>query len=135
GDDVRLADGLAAGDRHGAIGIGRVGIARLDEMLARHLVHRAQHRLIADAAPPQRQHEFHPLYAFFAWHGALAFLSWSLKRIGIEPVPFIPAKAGIQFCTSEQPTLLRWVPAHRRAKRRRPSTAMRGDERGNSLDS
>ena len=28
-------------------------------MLARHLVHRPQHRLVADAAPAQRQHELH----------------------------------------------------------------------------
>ena len=28
-------------------------------MLARHLVHGAQHRLIADAAPAQRQLKFH----------------------------------------------------------------------------
>ena len=31
-------------------------------MLARHLVHGAQHRLIADAAPAQRQLKFHALY-------------------------------------------------------------------------
>ena len=46
------------------IGVGAVGKLRLDEMLARHLVHRAQHRLVADAALAQRQHELHALFAF-----------------------------------------------------------------------
>ncbi len=63
-DHIGLADGLAAGDRHRLIGVGGIGKARLDEMFARHFVHRAQHRLVADAALTQRQHELHPLFAF-----------------------------------------------------------------------
>ena len=43
GDHIGLADGLAAGDRQRLIGIGDVGLAVLDEVLARHLVQRAQH--------------------------------------------------------------------------------------------
>ena len=39
----------------------------LDEMLARHFVHRAQHRLVADAALAQRQHELHAHHGFVAW--------------------------------------------------------------------
>ena len=54
-DHVRLADGLAAGDRQRLIGIGAVGEFGSDEIFARHLVHRAQHRLVADAAPAQRE--------------------------------------------------------------------------------
>ncbi len=59
------------------IGIGRVHVSRLDEMLARHLVHGAQHRLVADAAAAQRQHELHPLYAFVvAARCRLVMLIW-----------------------------------------------------------
>ena len=59
GDDIGLADGLAAGDRQRLIGIGVLGEARGDKIFARHFVHRAQHRLIADAAPAQRQLKLH----------------------------------------------------------------------------
>ena len=43
-------------------------------MLARHLVHRAQHRLVADAALAQRQHELHALFAFVGRHSFLLLL-------------------------------------------------------------
>ena len=59
GDHVRLADGLAAGYRQRLIGIGGFDKARFDELGARHLLHRPQHRLVADAAPAQRQQELH----------------------------------------------------------------------------
>ncbi len=59
GDDKGLADGLAAGDRQRLIGIGAFGEVRRDKIFARHFVHRAQHRLIADAAPAQRELKFH----------------------------------------------------------------------------
>jgi hypothetical protein len=36
---------------------------RIDEMLARHLVHGSQHGLIDDPAAAQRQQEFHALDA------------------------------------------------------------------------
>ena len=58
-DHVGLADGLAAGDRQRLVGIGAVGEFGSDEIFARHLVHGAQHRLVADAAPAQRQLKLH----------------------------------------------------------------------------
>ena len=60
GDDIRLADRLSAGDRQRVVGVGAVDELRIDEVLARHLVHGAQHRLIADAAPAQRELKLHP---------------------------------------------------------------------------
>ncbi len=47
GDDIGLADGLAAGDRQRLIGISSGPQFRFDEVLARDFVHRAQ-------APPRR---------------------------------------------------------------------------------
>ena len=63
GDHVGLADGLAAGDRQRLVRIGRGGKRRIDEILARHLVHGAQHGLVDDPAAAQRQQEFHTLDA------------------------------------------------------------------------
>src|SRR5262249_37051015 len=62
-----LADGLTASDRESLVGISDVDKLRADEMLARHLVHRAQHGLIGDAALAQAQHELHSLDFFVAW--------------------------------------------------------------------
>ena len=62
GDDVRLADGLPTVDRQRLVGIGALDEFRLDELPARHLVHGAQHRLVADAAAAQRQQEFHMVF-------------------------------------------------------------------------
>src|SRR4030081_1205261 len=59
GHEIGLADGLAAGDRQRLIGIGAVGEGIVDEMLARHLVHGAQHRRIGDPALAQRKQELH----------------------------------------------------------------------------
>jgi hypothetical protein len=59
GDHVGLADGLTAGDRQRLVRIGFIHEGAFDEMLARHLVHRAQHRRIADAAPAQAEQELH----------------------------------------------------------------------------
>ena len=59
GDHVRLADGLPARDRQRLVGIGGFDKAGFDEIGARHLLHRPQHRLVADAAPAQRQQELH----------------------------------------------------------------------------
>jgi hypothetical protein len=43
------------------IGVGGIADLALDEALARNLIHRAQHRLIGDPAPPQREQKLHPL--------------------------------------------------------------------------
>ncbi len=62
GHHIGLADGLPAVDRQRVVGIGALGEFRFDELPARHLVHGPQHRLVADAAPPQRQQEFHVFF-------------------------------------------------------------------------
>jgi hypothetical protein len=49
-----------------AIGIGRQRLVRHDELLARHIVHGAQHIRIHDAAPPQIEQELHPADVRFA---------------------------------------------------------------------
>ena len=53
GDDPGLGDRLALGDRQRRIGIGAGALAVADEVLARHLLHRRQHPLVADPAPAQ----------------------------------------------------------------------------------
>jgi len=74
GDDVRLADGLTAGDRQGVIGVSTVDEFGRDKVLARHVVHSAQHRLVADTAATQRQLKPHPLHVvrIDPGHGDLA---------------------------------------------------------------
>ena len=54
-----LADGLPAGDgqRTVTIGVGTIGLG--DKGLARHVLHGAQHALVADAPPPQRELKHH----------------------------------------------------------------------------
>ena len=72
GHHERLADGLPAGDAERAVAVGVGAVGRLDEHLARDLLHGAQHRLIADPAPPQvelKHHLFRRILA--AWHGNL----------------------------------------------------------------
>jgi len=59
GDHIGLADGLAAGDRQRLVRIGIVQKRPVDEMLARHLVHGAQHRCVADPALAQAEQELH----------------------------------------------------------------------------
>ena len=61
-DNIGLADGLSASDRQGLVSIGTVGELGSDEVLARHLVHGAQYRLVADAAPAQRELKLHALH-------------------------------------------------------------------------
>jgi hypothetical protein len=56
-----LADGLPTGDSQRAVAVGIVAIGRLDEHLARNLLHGAKHPLIADAAPPQAELKHHLL--------------------------------------------------------------------------
>jgi hypothetical protein len=58
-----LADGLAAGDAEGAVAVGVGAIGRLHEDVARNRLHGAQHRLIADPAPPQVELKHH----LFRW--------------------------------------------------------------------
>ena len=72
-DHIGLADGLAASDRQRLIGIGAVGEFGGDEIFARHFVHGAQHRLVADAAPAQRQLKPHAfdVGGLACGHGAL----------------------------------------------------------------
>ncbi len=67
-----LADGLSAGDAERAVAVGIVAIGRLDEDLARHLFHGAQHRLIADPASPQAKLKHH-LFGriWYSGHGNL----------------------------------------------------------------
>ena len=83
GDDIRLADGLPAGDRQRLVGIGGVGKTRLDEMPARHFVHGAQHRLVGDAAPAQRQQEFHAadVLVVLRWAGTTLLFAPLLARL------------------------------------------------------
>src|SRR3954453_13721354 len=59
GDYERLADGLPAINAERTIPVGVTAIGRLDERLARDLLHGAQHRLIADTAPPQGKLKHH----------------------------------------------------------------------------
>ena len=59
GDHEGLADGLPAGDAERAVAVGIGAIGRLDESLARNLLHGAQHRLVADPAPPQGELKHH----------------------------------------------------------------------------
>ncbi len=65
GHHERLADGLAAGDRQRAIRIGVVRETVVNEALARHVVERAQHRHVVDAAPAQLEQELHAADAVF----------------------------------------------------------------------
>src|SRR5690606_36259944 len=46
-------------DRQRPVGIGEAFLILLHEMLARNLVHRAQHRRVPDPALAQREQEFH----------------------------------------------------------------------------
>ena len=66
GDQIRLADGLPAGDRHRLVGIGGIGKLGQHEFFPRHGIDRAQHRRIADAAPAQREQELHAVDALVA---------------------------------------------------------------------
>ena len=49
-------------------------------MLARHLVHRPQHRLVADAALAQRQHELHALFALVSGQARTLYLTETVSR-------------------------------------------------------
>ena len=74
GDDVGLADGLPARDRQRVVGVGAFGELRRHEVFARHLVHSAQHRLVADPAPAQRKLKLHAFHVgcFESAHDDLA---------------------------------------------------------------
>src|SRR5690349_19348962 len=59
GDHERLADGLPAINAQGTVAVCVGAISRLDEGLARDLLHGAKHRLIADPATPKRKLKHH----------------------------------------------------------------------------
>jgi hypothetical protein len=65
-----LADGLPAGDAERAVAIGVSAIAGRHEDLPRHLLHGAQHRLVADPPPPQGELKHH-FFGRFLRHGGL----------------------------------------------------------------
>ena len=78
GDDKGLTDGLPTGDRQRLVGIGALGEARSDKIFARHLVHGAQHGLVADAPPAQRELKLHAFDVVGCWdcgHGRPRFMS------------------------------------------------------------
>jgi hypothetical protein len=62
-------------------------------MLARHFVHRAQHRLVADATAAQRELKLHPLNIVggFGGHVILAFINLAagaiMAQCGFQPKP------------------------------------------------
>jgi hypothetical protein len=74
GDDEGLADGLSTRYRHRAVAIGFRPIGRLDEVLPRHLLQRAQHGLIADAPPTQGKLKQHFLRGRAGHRGLIARL-------------------------------------------------------------
>ena len=89
-DDIRLADRLPASDRQRPVGIGAVGEFSRDEVLARHLVHGAQHRLVADAALAQPKLKLHAFYvgSFDFGHNTVALIDMrfdvlSFRRCGL----------------------------------------------------
>src|SRR3954453_16426160 len=59
GNHEGLADGLAAGDPERAVAVSIFTVGGLHERLARDLLHGAQHRLVADPAPPQAELKHH----------------------------------------------------------------------------
>ena len=103
GDHVGLADGLAAGDRQRPVGIGVVREAVVDEVLARHLVERAQHRHVVDAAPAQLEQELHAADAVFLVR--LLATPALFRLLLCAGVPSWPA-----LSVSEMPTPTRNVP-------------------------
>jgi CheY-like chemotaxis protein len=59
GDDKRLADRLAAGDRQGLVGVGRVHEPARHEVIAGDFIQRPQHTRIDYPAPAQVEQELH----------------------------------------------------------------------------
>src|SRR4051812_9192078 len=59
GDHEGLTDGLSAGNAQRRIAKGVAAVARLDKDLTVYLVHGAQYRLVADAAPPKIELKHH----------------------------------------------------------------------------
>ena len=66
GDHIRLAYGLAAVDRQRLVGIGALGQRLLDEMLARNLIERPQHRGVHDSALAHAEQKLHAADAIVA---------------------------------------------------------------------
>ena len=86
GDHEGLADSLPAGDAEGAVAVGVLAIALLDEGLARNLFHGAQHRLVADPASPQGELKHH-LFRRRLPQDHFDLTHLSTKLICVESVP------------------------------------------------
>ena len=79
GDDIGLADGLAAGDRQRVIRIGFVGVVGRHEILARHFIERTQDSGVGNAALAHLELELHASHAFVARRAGHAGLGSPLR--------------------------------------------------------